>query len=204
MASDPARIIRTPPEWEQSNGNIHSVAVNLKPPNLAFESEIVYTVPILFKETSNLKAVDVFTDGSCILHDNGRGGYGALLIYGSNTKELYGGFTLTTNNRMELLAVIYALEELKYPCAVTIYSDSRYVTEPVNKNWIQNWVKKDFNGIKNPDLWRRLLPLLDKHDVTFVWVKGHSGVPNNERADELASIGASLPNLPIDKRLDKG
>ena len=105
---------------------------------------------------------------------------------------------------MELLAVIYALEELKYPCAVTIYSDSRYVTEPVNKNWIQNWVKKDFNGIKNPDLWRRLLPLLDKHDVTFVWVKGHSGVPNNERADELASIGASLPNLPIDKRLDKG
>lgn len=151
-----------------------------------------------------MKAVDVFTDGSCILHDNGRGGYGALLIYGSNTKELYGGFTLTTNNRMELLAVIYALEELKYPCAVTIYSDSRYVTEPVNKNWIQNWVKKDFNGIKNPDLWRRLLPLLDKHDVTFVWVKGHSGVPNNERADELASIGASLPNLPIDKRLDKG
>lgn len=148
--------------------------------------------------------VSVFTDGSCILHDNGRGGYGALLIYGRNIKELYGGFTLTTNNRMELLAVIYALEELKYPCAVTIYSDSRYVTEPVNKNWIQNWVKKDFNGIKNPDLWRRLLPLLDKHDVTFVWVKGHSGVPNNERADELASIGASLPNLPIDKRLDKG
>lgn len=151
-----------------------------------------------------MKVVDVFTDGSCILHDNGRGGYGALLIYGSIIKELYGGFTLTTNNRMELLAVIYALEELKYPCEVTIYSDSRYVTEPVNKRWIQNWVKKDFHGIKNPDLWRRLLPLLEKHSVTFTWVKGHSGVPNNERADELASIGASLPNLPIDKRLDKG
>lgn len=151
-----------------------------------------------------MKAVDVFTDGSCILHDNGRGGYGALLIYGNIIKELYGGYTLTTNNRMELLAAIFALEELKFPCTVTIYSDSRYVTEPVNKKWIYNWVKKDFQGIKNPDLWRRLLPLLAIHNVSFVWVKGHSGVPMNERADELASIGASLPNLPIDKRLDKG
>ena len=151
-----------------------------------------------------MKAVDVFTDGSCLLHDNGRGGYGAILIYGSIKKELYGGYTLTTNNRMELVAAIFALEELKVPCAVTIYSDSRYVTEPVNKKWIYNWVKKDFQGIKNPDLWRRLLPLLTVHSVSFVWVKGHSGVPNNERADELASIGASLPNLPIDKRLDKG
>lgn len=151
-----------------------------------------------------MKAVEMFTDGSCFLHDNGRGGYGALLIYGNIIKELYGGFTLTTNNRMELLAVIYALEELKYPCAVTIYSDSRYVTEPINKKWLDNWVKKDFQGIKNPDLWRRLLPLLQKHLVTFVWVKGHSDCLGNNRADELASIGASLPNLPVDKRLDKG
>lgn len=151
-----------------------------------------------------MKAVDVFTDGSCILHDNGRGGYGALLIYGNIIKELYGGFTLTTNNRMELLAVIYALEELKYPCSATIYSDSRYVTEPINKKWIYNWIKKDFQGIKNPDLWKRLLPLLEKHDVKLVWVKGHGTCKGNIRADELASIGASLPNLPIDKRLDKG
>jgi ribonuclease HI len=151
-----------------------------------------------------LKAVEMFTDGSCFLHDNGRGGYGVLLKYGSIIKELYGGFTLTTNNRMELLAVIYALEELKYPCAVTIYSDSRYVTEPINKRWLNNWIKKDFQGIKNPDLWKRLIPLLRKHDVTFIWVKGHADCDGNNRADELASIGASLPNLPVDKRLDKG
>jgi ribonuclease HI len=150
--------------------------------------------------------VDVFTDGSCILHDNGRGGYGALLIYGDTQKELYGGFTLTTNNRAELIAVIISLESLTEACAVTIYSDSRYVTEPINKKWIHNWVKKDFHGIKNSDLWKRLLPLLSIHQVTFQWVKGHNKgmCLGNERADELAAMGASLPNLPIDKRLDKG
>lgn len=153
-----------------------------------------------------MQAVTIFTDGSCILHDNGRGGYGALLIYGNITKELYGGYTLTTNNRMELAAAIFALEELKVPCQVTIYTDSRYVTEPINKKWIYNWIKKDFSGIKNPDLWKRLLPLLSVHQITFNWVKGHNNgaCPGNEKADELAAIGASLPNLPIDKRLDKG
>lgn len=151
-----------------------------------------------------MRAVQIFTDGSCLLHDNGRGGYGALLIYGDIKKELYGGFMLTTNNRMELAGAIFALEELRMPCEVTIFSDSRYVTEPINKKWVYNWVKKDFNGIKNPDLWKRLLPLLVIHSVTFQWVKGHADCAGNNRADELAAIGASLPNLPIDKRLDKG
>lgn len=151
-----------------------------------------------------MKDVAVFTDGSCLLHDNGRGGYGAVLIYGKTIKEIYGGYLHTTNNRMELAAVIFALEELKIPCLVTIYSDSRYVTEPVNQRWLFNWIKKDFNGVKNIDLWKRLLPLLQIHQVKFVWVKSHSGIEGNERADELAAIGTSLSDLPLDKRLDKG
>jgi ribonuclease HI len=132
-----------------------------------------------------------------MLNDNGRGGYGALLTYESTTKEIYGGYYKTTNNQMELSAVIFALKELTEPCAVTVYSDSRYVTEAVNRRWINNWVRKDFSGIKNPTLWKQLLVQLKRHDVTFIWVKGHAGIEQNERADELAAMGASLPNLSI-------
>ena len=151
----------------------------------------------------NLKAVEIYTDGSCILNDNGRGGYGAILRYGNITKEIYGGFYKTTNNRAELMAVIFSLEILTEPCSVTVYSDSRYVTEAINRHWIDNWVKKQFNGIKNPDLWKRLLKQLRRHDVKLVWVKGHAGIEGNERADELATMGASLPDLPVDRRLDE-
>lgn len=143
----------------------------------------------------SLKEIEVYTDGSCILQDNGRGGYGAILRYGSITKEIYGGYYKTTNNQMELSAVIFALKVLKEPCAVTVYSDSRYVTEAINRRWIENWIKKDFVGIKNPTLWKQLLVQLRRHDVTMLWVKGHSNIAGNERADELAAIGASLPNL---------
>jgi len=143
----------------------------------------------------NLKQVEIYTDGSCILNDNGRGGYGALLSYGHITKEIYGGYTRTTNNRMELVAVIKSLEVLKESCAVTVYSDSRYVTEAINRHWIDNWLKKQFNGIKNPDLWKQLLVQLKRHDVSFVWVKGHAGIAGNERADELATMGASMQPL---------
>lgn len=146
--------------------------------------------------------ISIFTDGSCMLHDNGRGGYGALLIYENSEEEIYGGYKYTTNNRMELLAVIEALDHIKTPSRITVYSDSRYVTEAVNKKWLFNWVRKDFNGIKNPDLWKRLLPLLDKHDVIFTWVKAHNNGKclGNERADELATIGASMDVLIPDNR----
>ncbi len=143
-----------------------------------------------------MKEVFVFTDGSCYLNDSGRGGYGALLQFEDVVKEIFGGYTHSTNNRMELLAVIKSLELLKEPCKVTIYSDSRYVTEAINRSWIYNWIKKDFKGIKNPDLWKMLLPQLKYHNVEFVWVKGHSGLcPGNTRADELAEMGASSVDL---------
>lgn len=144
---------------------------------------------------SALKVVEVYTDGSCILHDNGRGGYGAVLRYEDTIKEIYGGYYKTTNNRMELLAVIKSLQALKERCFVTIYSDSRYVTEAINKRWVDNWTKKSFSGIKNPDLWKQLLVELRNHNVNFIWIKGHAGIAGNERADELACKGASMAEL---------
>lgn len=152
--------------------------------------------------------VTIYTDGSCHLHDSGRGGYGALLLHKNHKKEIYGGYTGTTNNRMELLACIKALEALKTPCIVTLYSDSRYVVDAVNKHWLKRWVSTNFkrtknskNSIKNIDLWKRLLPLLDKHSIEFVWVRGHNGTAGNERADELAEIGSCLKILPKDTRI---
>jgi ribonuclease HI len=142
-----------------------------------------------------LKEVICYTDGSCYLNDRGRGGYGAILQYGNVVKEICAGYIHTTNNRMELAGVIAALEELTEPCKVLIYSDSRYVTEAINKHWIKNWLKKDFKGIKNPDLWKKLVPLLEFHEVSFEWVKSHNGNNGNERADELASKGAGLSEL---------
>lgn len=146
-----------------------------------------------------METVEIFTDGSCFLHDNGRGGYGAVLIYEDFTKEIYGGYYKTSNNRMELYGVIKAVELLQEPYNITIYSDSRYVTEAFNKKWIDKWLKKDFKGIKNTDLWKLLLKQIEIHNITFVWVKSHSGNLGNIRADELATTGASLPNLIQDR-----
>ena len=136
------------------------------------------------------KKVEIFTDGACS-GNPGPGGWGAVLRYGSVEKELSGGEKETTNNRMELSAVIAALEALKEPCEVTLCSDSKYVIDAVTKGWAKNWrknnwIKSDKKPALNIDLWERLLCLLEKHDVSFVWIKGHAGHPENERCDKLA------------------
>jgi ribonuclease HI len=140
----------------------------------------------------------LYTDGSA-LGNPGPGGYGVLLKSGAHRKELSEGYKLTTNNRMELLAVIVGLETLKNPgSSVTIYSDSKYVVDAVEKGWVFGWVKKGFKGKKNPDLWLRFLKVYPQHKVKFQWVKGHAGIPENERCDQLATLAAVKPNLLID------
>lgn len=137
-----------------------------------------------------MKAVEVYTDGSCS-GNPGPGGWGAILRYGTHEKELSGGDAHTTNNRMELSAVIAGLEQLKEPCAVTLTSDSKYVCDAIVKGWARSWKKNgwrksDKSPALNTDLWERLLRLLDIHQVKVVWVKGHAGHPENERCDRLA------------------
>lgn len=137
-----------------------------------------------------MKHIDIFTDGACS-GNPGKGGWGAILKYGNAVKELSGGEAETTNNRMELTAVIKALEALKEPCDVTLTSDSKYVIDAITKRWVYNWKsngwrKADKKPALNVDLWEQLLSLLETHTVNFVWVKGHAGHPENERCDELA------------------
>lgn len=147
------------------------------------------------KETTQ---VDIFTDGSS-QGNPGPGGYGVVLQSGSHYKELSCGYKLTTNNRMELLAVIVALEALKIEGSeVTIFTDSRYVADAVTKGWVFTWVNKRFKGKKNPDLWLRFLEVYKKHRVKFVWLKGHNDNPFNERCDELAVEASRKPGLPAD------
>jgi ribonuclease HI len=148
------------------------------------------------------KIIEVYADGCC-LGNPGRGGYGVVMFYDGYRKELRGGFKFTTNNRMEILAVIKALESLKEPCRVVLYSDSQYVVKAINEGWVEKWKSRGWktSGNKpamNPDLWRRLLRLLIDHRVEFKWVKGHSGVPENERADELAKEAAMGADLQED------
>jgi ribonuclease HI len=139
--------------------------------------------------------VTIYTDGSS-RGNPGPGGYGAVLISGDKRKELSQGFTYTTNNRMELLSVIAALECLK-PGGhnVTVYSDSKYVVDSVEKNWIGGWIKKNFTGVKNPDLWKRFLVIYKQHNVKFVWVKGHASNVENNRCDVLATTAAKSKHL---------
>ena len=137
-----------------------------------------------------MKLVEIFTDGACS-GNPGPGGWGAVLRYNGREKELSGGEKDTTNNRMELTAVIKALECLKEPCKVTLTTDSKYVSDGIGKGWAESWQqngwrKADKKPALNPDLWERLLELLKVHDVTINWVKGHAGHPENERCDELA------------------
>lgn len=150
-----------------------------------------------------LKEVIIYTDGGCEPNP-GSGGYGAVLIFGKHRKELSGGFRLTTNNRMELTAVIEALKALKEPCKVRLYSDSEYVVKAMTQGWVQKWIKKRWKKVKNPDLWKQLVELTDKHRVEFKWVKGHAGIPENERCDELAIAASRLPGLPTDTVYENG
>ncbi len=144
------------------------------------------------------KKVTIYTDGACS-GNPGPGGYGIVMEYGVHRKELSKGFADTTNNRMELLAVITALESLKQPCQVELYSDSKYVVDGIVKGWAKSWKargwrKADKTPAKNPELWDRLLGLLEQHAVTFHWVKGHADNPGNNRCDELA-VAAYQPFL---------
>lgn len=142
--------------------------------------------------------ITIYTDGSA-LGNPGKGGYGVVLLSGIYRKELWQGYRLTTNNRMELLAVIVALETLKYENSnVTIYSDSKYVVDAVEKGWIWSWQKNSYKGKKNSDLWRRFIPVYKKHNVKFSWVKGHAEIPENERCDYLATTAAAGTNLITD------
>ncbi len=149
-----------------------------------------------------MKQVKIYTDGGC-LGNPGPGGYGAILTCGEHRKELSGGYTLTTNNRMELLACIKALEALKYPCRVIVTSDSKYVVDSMTKGWAKrwkanNWKRNRKDKAENTDLWARLLDLAAQHNVDFVWVRGHNGHAENERCDQLARAAASGSNLKVD------
>ena len=136
-----------------------------------------------------MKEVTIYTDGSCS-GNPGPGGWGAILMYGGHEKEISGGEPATTNNRMELMAAIRALELLKEPCRVDLYSDSKYVIDALEKGWAKSWQKNGWRrktgAALNPDLWERLLALCEKHQVRLHWVKGHASNPYNNRCDELA------------------
>ncbi|MFQ3599131.1 MAG: ribonuclease HI [Chloroherpetonaceae bacterium] len=155
------------------------------------------------KKAPSKPNVVVYTDGACE-GNPGRGGYGVVMLWGEKRKEISGGFQRTTNNRMELLAVIEALAALKQPCNVKLYSDSNYVVNAMSEGWVESWRRKGWRNSQNKptpnvDLWKRLLALCERHDVEFIWVKGHSGVEENERCDALAVAAAQQPNLPIDE-----
>ena len=141
-----------------------------------------------------MKHVDIYTDGAC-RGNPGKGGWGAILVYAGVERELSGGERSTTNNRMELTAAIEALSALKEKCEVTLYSDSKYMIDAIEKKWVYSWKQKgwkkaDKSPALNPDLWEKLLALIEKHDITFVWVKGHNGHAYNERCDTLATTYA--------------
>jgi len=149
------------------------------------------------------KDVTLYTDGACI-GNPGPGGYAAVLLYGKHRKELSGGYLRTTNNRMELLAVVMGLMALKMKCHVTVYSDSRYVVDAMNKGWARRWHSNGWKRNKsekavNPDIWAQLISFCDYHDVEFKWVRGHTGNSENERCDQLANEAAQQSDLPADQ-----
>ena len=141
-----------------------------------------------------MKKITIYTDGAC-RGNPGKGGWGAVLLYNGVTKELSGGERETTNNKMELTAAIEALSALKEPCEVELYSDSKYLTDAINKGWVygwkkKNWIKSDKKPALNVDLWEKLLALTAVHKVTFIWVKGHNGTRYTECCDQLATAFA--------------
>lgn len=153
--------------------------------------------------------VTIYTDGAARGNPDGPGGYGTVLEYVDpkgqlHTKELSQGYVRTTNNRMELMAVIAGLEALNRPCEVDVYSDSKYVVDAFCQKWIDSWIQKNWNRgksgpVKNVDLWKRLLAAKEPHTVRFHWVKGHDGHPQNERCDELATTAADSDQLIVDE-----
>lgn len=152
--------------------------------------------------SEQLPKIIIYTDGACT-GNPGAGGYGAVLINGANRQEISGGYKLTTNNRMEMMGAISALKSLNTKSTVTLHSDSKYIVDAVIKGWAKKWQANGWRRnakemAKNPDLWQELLDLCKKHDVNFVWVRGHSGIPENERCDRLAVAAAQKPNLPPD------
>lgn len=157
---------------------------------------------------NNKTIVTIYTDGAC-RGNPGPGGYGVVLLSGSRTKELSGGFRLTTNNRMEMTAAIEGLRKLKYPCRVTLFSDSQYLVKAMSLGWAQKWraagwKRNKSDKAKNPDLWQKLLDLCELHDVDFRWVQGHAGDRYNERCDELSVAAATAPDLPADEGYEAG
>ena len=155
------------------------------------------------ESSPDLRHVTIHTDGSC-LGNPGPGGYAAILEYKGQDKELTGGFRRTTNNRMEILAVIAGLEALTERCSVTVYSDSRYVVDAIEKGWARKWKANGWMRNKreravSPDLWERLLSALEKHEVELKWVRGHAGNAGNVRADRLAVAAAKGKDLPCDE-----
>ena len=154
-----------------------------------------------------MKEVTIYTDGACS-GNPGAGGYGVVLMYGAAKKELSEGYEKTTNNRMELLAVIRGLEALKEPCRVNLYSDSKYVVDAIEKGWVvkwkqNNWMRNKKEKASNVDLWEQLLVMLAKHQVKFIWVKGHADNPWNERCDELARMAIQRGDLKEDENYGK-
>lgn len=145
-----------------------------------------------------MSEIQIYTDGSS-RGNPGPGGFGTILVAGQKQKEISGGYRRTTNNRMELLAVIVGLEALKRPgFNVCVTSDSKYVVDAVSKGWVMGWEKKGYQGKKNPDLWKRFMTVYRQHNVRFVWVKGHNDHPMNERCDKLAFAAASKNPTAID------
>lgn len=149
-----------------------------------------------------LREVKIYTDGASS-GNPGPGGYGVVLLFDKHRKELSGGFRKTTNNRMELMAVIEGLKALKERCRVTIYSDSKYIVDAIEQGWIYNWKKRNWirsnkEKVLNPDLWQQLYNLLNEHEIKFEWVKGHNGDIENERCDILAVSAYRKSNLPHD------
>ncbi|MDQ3013264.1 MAG: ribonuclease HI [Acidobacteriota bacterium] len=152
---------------------------------------------------SDLKQVVIYTDGACS-GNPGPGGYGAVLLFNGNRKELSGGFRLTTNNRMEMLAAIEALRSLEDRCAVKLHSDSQYVINAIKLGWAarwqaNGWMRNKKDKAVNPDLWMQMLDLCKQHQVELIWVRGHSGNVENERCDQLAAAAAQQRDLPADE-----
>ncbi|NET41768.1 ribonuclease HI [Okeania sp. SIO2B3] len=152
--------------------------------------------------TEKIPEVTIYTDGACS-GNPGPGGYGVVIITDRQRQELSGGYKLTTNNRMELMAAILGLQTLESACNVTLYTDSKYIVDAITKGWAKRWRANDWKRNKkdkamNPDLWEKLLDLCNKHQVEFSWVRGHSGNRENERCDKLAVQASQQPNLPPD------
>lgn len=151
--------------------------------------------------------ITIYTDGSS-RGNPGPGGFGTVLLSGQKRKEISAGYTRTTNNRMELLAAIAGLEVLKQPSVVTLYSDSKYLIDAINKRWLaswkkRGWIKSDKQPVKNIDLWKRLDAAAARHEITWRWVRGHAGNANNERCDALATAAADSGNLRPDKGFEQ-